>query len=363
VGAPLRFRSATGLAALLFAVIGAAQMAAAQHGDTKVDARTRNEVIERVLGALDRTYVFPDVAARMRDAVRQRVAKGEYEPLTDAGAFAEKLTADLQAVSRDKHLRVRVAGSGRSMRMMLRAASDGGAEEEDGGFARVEQLPGNVGYVDLRMFHPAHVAGQHAAAAMNRLAESDALIIDLRKNGGGSADMVALLVSYLLEPERILVNTFVGRDGKVLGETWTTPDLPGRRFTGKDVYVLTSSYTFSAAEEFAYDVKNLKRATIVGETTGGGANPIDMFRINDRFEASIPTARAMNPITRTNWEGVGVSPDVSVPAELALETAHLAALRKRHDSAPDEQTRAALRDAISGIEKQLNEKSAARAGA
>jgi C-terminal processing protease CtpA/Prc len=142
--------------------------------------------------------------------------------------------------------------------------------------------------------------------------------------------MVALLVSYLLEPERILVNTFVGRDGTVTDETWTTTDLPGRRFT-KDVYLLTSGYTFSAAEEFAYDLKNLKRATIVGETTGGGANPVDMVRIDDRFEVSIPTARAVNPISKTNWEGVGVAPDVSVPATEALETAHRAAVAKRAD--------------------------------
>ena len=167
---------------------------------------------------------------------------------------------------------------------------------------------------------------------MNKVADADALIIDLRKNGGGSAGMVALLVSYLLEPEPILVNTFVGRDGTVTDETWTTKDLPGRRFT-KEVYVLTSAYTFSAAEEFAYDLKNLKRATLVGETTGGGANPIDMFRINDRFEVSIPVARAVNPISKTNWEGVGVAPDVSVAAADALETAHRAALAKQQNHA------------------------------
>ena len=229
---------------------------------------------------------------------------------------------------------------------MMRRSTSGSEREHNGGFARVEQLPGNIGYIDLRMFQSPSVAGEHAANAMDRLADSDALIIDLRKNGGGNADMVALLVSYLLGPERVLVNTFVGRDGKRQNETWTTPDLPGRRFTGKDVYLLTSSYTFSAAEEFAYDLKNLKRATIVGETTGGGANPIDNFRINDRFEVSIPIARAVNPITGTNWEGVGVEPDVRVPAADALQTAHLAALEKRLERTSDPAQRAALEDAI-----------------
>lgn len=296
--------------------------------DSTVDAAARSAVIERVLDGLDRSYVFPEVARQMRESVQNRLLAGEYESITGAPEFAAKLTADLQAISRDKHLRVRLTGGGGGPTRMRRGAMQQGSGEGDGGFAKVELMPGNVGYIDLRGFLPPHAAAEQAANAMNKVADADALIIDLRKNGGGSAEMVALLVSYLLEPEPILVNTFVGRDGTVTDETWTTKDLPGRRFA-KDVYVLTSGYTFSAAEEFAYDLKNLQRATLVGETTGGGANPISMFRIDDRFEVSIPTGRAVNPISKTNWEGVGVAPDVSVPAADALETAHRAALAKQ----------------------------------
>ena len=319
--------------------------------DGSVDARARSEVIDYVLERLNSSYVFPETAAKMSNAVRERVANGEYEAITGAREFADKLTADLQAISRDKHLRVRLAGEGPQMRMMRGPASGGGAPG-DGGFARVEQLPGNVGYIDLRMFHPPQVGGEQAANAMNRVADSDALIIDLRKNGGGNADMVALLVSYLLGPERTLVNTFVGRDGNLQNETWTTPDLPGRRFTNKDVYVLTSSYTFSAAEEFAYDLKNLKRATLVGETTGGGANPVNIMRINGRFEVSIPIARAVNPITKTNWEGVGVSPDVDVPAEVALKTAHVAALKNNAARTSDPEAKRKLGELITELEQR-----------
>ena len=344
-------RAAGGALAVVLSTV--AIIAAGAKSDGSVDARARSEVIDYVLNGLNRSYVFPEVAAKMSDAVRGRVAKGEYDAITGAREFADRLTADLQAISRDKHLRVRLAGEGPQIRMMRGPASGDRGNDDDGGFVRVEKLRGNVGYIDLRMFHPPHIAAEHAANAMNRVADSDALIIDLRKNGGGSADMVALLVSYLLGPERVLVNTFVGRDGNLQNETWTTPDLPGTRFTGKDVYVLTSSYTFSAAEEFAYDLKNLKRAILVGETTGGGANPVNILRINDRFEVSLPIARAVNPITQTNWEGVGVAPDVSVPAETALETAHLAALRKRLAHAPDEQTSASIRGVISDIEKRL----------
>ena len=329
----------------------AAMIAADAKSDGSVDARARSEVIDHVLDGLNRSYVFPEVAAKMSHAVRERVANGEYDAVTGAREFADKLTADLRAVSRDKHLRVRLAGEGPQMRMM-RGPTGGGGTGGDGGFARVEQLPGNIGYIDLRMFHPPPIAAEQAANAMDRVADSDALIIDLRKNGGGSADMVALLVSYLLGPERVLVNTFFDRDGKLQSETWTTPDLPGRRFTGKDVYVLTSSYTFSAAEEFAYDLKNLKRATLVGETTGGGANPVNIMRINDRFEVSIPVGRAVNPITKTNWEGVGVEPDVSVPAQTALETAHVAALKNKLARSHDAETRRKLGELIAQIERQ-----------
>lgn len=320
---PAHVFAAVAICALLCVRSAAGSDAAAPIGPSE-----RGEVIERVLGGLDRSYVFPDVARQMREAVRGRVSNGEYEVITTPKEFADKLTADLQAVSRDKHLRVRLSGGGGGPALMRRGATNRADGEGDGGFAKVEIMSGNVGYIDLRGFLPPHAAAQHATQAMNKVADCDALIIDLRKNGGGSAETVALLVSYLLEPERILVNTFVGRDGTVTDETWTTKDLPGRRFA-KDVYVLTSAYTFSAAEEFAYDLKNLKRATLVGEPTGGGAHPIDVLRINERFEVSIPAARAVNPISKTNWEGVGVAPDVSVPASDALDTAHRAAVAKQ----------------------------------
>ena len=342
-------RRAAGLSLLL--ALSAVNSIAEPTSDGSVDACARAEVIDYVLDGVNRSYVFPEVAAKMSDTVRERVAKGEYEPITGAREFAEKLTADLQAVSRDKHLRVHL-GDGPGARMM-RGPVSGGGGVDDGGFARVEQLPGNIGYIDLRLFHGPKVAAEHAANAMNRVADSDALIIDLRQNRGGSAEMVALLASYLLGPERVLVNTLVGRDGTPQKETWTTPDLPGRRFTGKDVYLLTSSYTFSAAEEFAYDLKNMKRATLVGETTGGGANPINNFRINDRFQVSIPIARAVNPITGTNWEGVGVEPDVRVPAADALQTAQVAALEKRLERTRDPAQRTAIEDAIHTVRRTL----------
>ncbi len=260
----------------------------------------------------------------MEKAIRERVARHEYESIDSASALAAKLTADLQAISRDKHLRVQHSQSGAvPTRRLPHDRADGSF-----GFARVERLPGNIGYIDLRSFSPASLAASKAAEAMNSIAETDALLIDLRQNGGGDAAMVALLISYLLEGEPVHLNDFLDRDGEVQQQFWTSKEVAGRRYAGKDVYVLTSGFTFSAAEEFAYNLANLKRATFVGETTGGGANPVTFFELDDRFRISVPTGRARNPITMTNWEGTGVKPDIAVPAKLALHTAHLMALTK-----------------------------------
>jgi C-terminal processing protease CtpA/Prc len=311
--------------------------------DDSVDAATRAHVIEQSLRHVRASYVFPEVGVAMENAIRERVARGEYEKVESASELAAKLTADLQAISRDKHLRVQHSQAGTVPTPRLpHDRADGSF-----GFARVERLPGNVGYIDLRSFSPASLAAGKAAEAMTSIADTDALLIDLRQNGGGDPAMVALLISYLLEGEPIHLNDFLGRDGNVRQQFWTSKDVAGRRYAGKDVYVLTSGFTFSAAEEFAYNLTNLKRATLVGETTGGGANPVTFFELDEGFRISVPTGRARNPITLTNWEGTGVAPDIAVPAQLALHTAHLAALtelaeRNVSNSAAIEQVREEL---------------------
>jgi retinol-binding protein 3 len=203
------------------------------------------------------------------------------------------------------------------------------------GFERVERLPGNVGYLDLRGFADPALAGDLAAAAMTLLAEAGALIVDLRRNGGGSPAMIALLSSYLFD-EPTHLNDLRWREGPA-GERpqqfWTQAYVPGRRFGGaKPVYVLTSGETFSGAEEFAYNLQSRRRATLVGATTRGGAHPGGLFPLDPPWGAhvavAVPTGRAINPVTGTNWEGSGVAPDVAVPPEAALRWAHADALRK-----------------------------------
>jgi C-terminal processing protease CtpA/Prc len=163
---------------------------------------------------------------------------------------------------------------------------------------------------------------------MTFLRRTDALIIDLRDNGEGDPGMVSMAVSYLVAPGT-QINTFHRRDNPVDEQMWTTPYVPGGRWsTDKPVYVLTSKDTASGAEEFAYDLQQLKRGTVVGEITWGGANPGDFFPVDQHFAIFVPTGAAVNPISKTNWEGVGVKPDVSVDRAAALETARRMALQK-----------------------------------
>jgi hypothetical protein len=345
---------------LLATSIVAVGHAQPEQPDLTIDAAIRTQVIDGILKRLNDSYVFPDVAKKMEQSIRERVARKEYDEITSAKQFATKLTDDLQAVSHDKHLRVRYSHEAIPERAPRQEPT---AEEREQrkraltwlnhGFGKVERLPGNIGYLEFFNFADEELGADTVAAAMNFVNGTDALIIDMRKNGGGNPAMVALVCSYLFGPEPVHLNDLYWREGNRTDEFWTKKELPGKRYLNKDVYVLTSKRTFSGAEEFTYNLKNLKRATIIGETTGGGAHPGGGFRISEHFGMFVPTGRAISPITKTNWEGTGVTPDISVPADQALLVARLMALKKALTNLPDPDFKAGVEDEIQKLEKEL----------
>ncbi len=348
------------LCSLAALVAPSAQAQPRQMEDRTIDASIQAEIIDSVTEAYRDVYIFADVAAKMEKYVREKYRKGEYKKLTTVREFTQQLTSDFQEISKDRHIGLRFMSDSEAQMMLTPPTERPGdpladARRRNFGFQKLEILPGNIGYLDLRGFADAREAGPTAVAAMNFLANADAVIFDLRQNGGGSPTMIQLICSYLFaEPTHL--NSFYIRQTDETEQFWTQAMVQGPRMTDVPVYVLTSDYTFSAAEEFTYNLKNLKRATIVGDTTGGGAHPVDThFWPNLNVMARVPYGRAINPITGTNWEGTGVTPDIVVPADAALDRAQLEALKGLRDSTDDQDRKYALDWAITGLEVRLSD--------
>jgi retinol-binding protein 3 len=293
--------------------------------NVKLDAPERQRVIDGIEKNLKESYVYPDLAQKMEDAIRANQKRGEYDAITDPDAFANRLTKDLQAVSHDKHLGVnyspvKLPPEGHTPSAEEEARFRKMLEQTNCSFEKIEILPRNIGYLKFNAFPDPTICGPTAVAAMNFLAHVDGIIFDLRENGGGDPKMVAMISSYLFDKPTHL-NDLYNRKEDSTTQYWTLPYVPGTTLANKPAFVLTSKSTFSGAEEFTYNLKSLKRATIVGETTGGGAHPVWGHSIDDHFTIGVPFARAVNPITKTDWEGTGIEPDVKVEASQALDEA------------------------------------------
>ena len=329
--------------------------------DVAADPAMRAEIVDSVCAALNRTYVFPEVAEQMDEFVRQQMAGGAYDDLNTVREFTGALTRDLQSISHDLHLRVGYIPPD----MMAQLTADVDEDEAEAReraeaardnfrFRRVEILTGNVGYLRFDGFVNAAYSGPTAVAAMNFLAHTDALIIDLRYNGGGSPSLIQLITTYFFD-EPVHLNSFYIRESDSTQQFWTLTHVQGERMTDTDLYVLTSDRTFSGAEEFSYNLKNLERATIVGDTTGGGAHPVSRVIFEELSTGlGVPFGRAVNPITGTNWEGVGVIPDVAVPAAQALDKAHIMALETILEGQSDPRQAFAIEWAIAGLESKTS---------
>lgn len=317
-----------------------------QNVNFNFDTKIKQQTVKKITSLLNDNYIFPETAKKMGELIKSNLATGVYDSIDDPMKFADMLTNDLQSVSKDKHIRVRFSPEdAQRLLEQEKNGSDPGDEKhfnemmkkDNYGFKKVERLPGNIGYVDFRNFASPDYAKETVESVMGFLANTDALIFDLRLNGGGDPAGVQLICSYLFGDTPVHLNDLYYRPTDETKEYWTLRKIDGKRMPDVPVYVLTSKFTFSGAEEFSYNLKNLKRATIVGETTGGGAHPGGVMAINGGFAIFVPNGRAISPITKTNWEGVGVLPDVDVRSELALEKAQILALEKLKSKTKDEQ--------------------------
>ncbi|WP_052345847.1 S41 family peptidase [Paucisalibacillus sp. EB02] len=305
---------------------------------SKFNHDLQQEVIIRMLELINESYVFPDVAKKVEQRVLKKLHNQEYADLLDPTQFSQQITKDLQEVSKDKHLGLKYFEMPKGQSEVEKKKETENRKRllslHNYGFEKVERLPGNIGYHKTLKFFETNIAGNVAIASLNYLANTSAVIFDLRDNTGGSADMVALIASYLFKG-RVHLNNFHWRKDNRLEQVWTNSYIQGTSLQDKEVFILTSKRTFSGAEDFAYSLKVLKRATIVGERTSGGAHPGGFQRINDHFSINIPIGRAVNPITNDNWEGTGVTPHVEVPEEHSLHVAQYMILTNLIKRSPD----------------------------
>ena len=299
--------------------------------DVKLDAAERQRVIDGAIANLAKYYIYPDVAQTMADALLAHENSGDDDAATDGEVFADLLTRQMRDVSHDRYVMMvystvtKPENPPPSREDVSRYRKE--MEENNCTFEKVKILPHNIGYLKFNEFPDASICGTTVAAAMASLNHADAIIFDLRDNPGGYANMVALIATYLFDHPTHL-NDFYNRSEHSTEQSWTHPPVPGNRLADKPAFVLTSLSTFSAAEGFSYDLKMLNRATLVGETTSGRGHMGMGHRIDDHFTIRVPGIRVVNPISKTNWEGTGVKPDVKVKAADALKTAEKLAERR-----------------------------------
>jgi hypothetical protein len=306
-----------------------------------VDGAMRAQAIDALVDQVGAHYVFPAKTEQIETLLRQRQRNGDYNAFTDGDKLAKTLTADMASVVHDLHMRVEFSPEVLPPQP-VRARGTSGPGAQQGpffmqwidalgrkmapmGVDKVDLMPSNIGYLKMSGFARPELSGPKYGAAMDKLADTGAMIIDMRGNGGGSAQAVGVLISYFVD-QRTRLNDIYIRETAITEQMWTTDALAGKRYGAqKKVVILIGPNTFSGGEDFAYTMQALKRATLVGERTRGGAHPTGTYRLADHFVARIPDARSISPITGTNWEGVGVIPDIkTAPGEaLAVAKAHL----------------------------------------
>ncbi|MGE4288229.1 MAG: S41 family peptidase [Salinivirgaceae bacterium] len=339
--------------AIILLIVGLVNLSAQQISDD-----LKKQTINRIGEELQLSYIDENKAIEMDKVLNELFKDGAYESINNGEDFAFKITNDLRSVSNDLHLSVKYFADAQ---LQTQQPNEINAEEQkwidevlrasNYGIKSKKILEGNIAYLEIPLFGPLELCADTLIAAMQFIAETDALIIDLR-NCRGSMDVytIPFLCAYFFD-EPVHLFSFENREKQSLKQFWTAAWVPGNRYTKKPIYVLTSGRTFSGGEELAYDLKHLQRATLVGEVTKGGANPTYPVYLNPHFSISIPKERSINPVTNTNWEQIGVIPDIETESRKALFETHLLALENLMANSATKKSRTKLDSLINQLEK------------
>ena len=320
-------------------------------GQQPARPRSHTDAVEAVAAVIAREHFDPDLAARIAHALRTRSSEGRYDAADTWSSLAQLLTRDLFGLSQDKHFGVRVVRD-RAHAGTASAAENRevGARRTNYGVQRVEVLAGNVGYLNLTFFYRPEEATDALTAAMRVLRSADALIVDMRSNGGGAPDTVAWLLSYFFDRANLPLFDIVPRGGNGRNYATSAVAMAGRN-EARPTYVLTARQTFSGGEGFAYILQERRRALVIGERTAGAANAGRFYPAGDFLEVNVPNGQVRTAGTGRNWEGRGVTPDVPAPASDALRVAHVHALRGLIRGLPDGPWRETLRRELTRLEQ------------
>jgi retinol-binding protein 3 len=287
-------------------------------------SKNRMEIIEKTNEIFLEYYPLPELSMKMINYINDKYKKGEYDHIENVSDFTSQITKDLRSISNDDHIRV---SPYEKIPDDLLVEIKLGYPENNYGFQKVEILSGNIGYINLTTFNNPKSAGATAIAAMNFVANSDALIIDLRLNGGGDGSMAQLISSYFFGKSTHLTDYFIRKDS-ITEQIWTQEWVPGPKITEAPIYILMSSYSYSSAEVLAYQLQQLKRAKIVGEKTRGGVHGVRYMSFPDvQINLKVPYSQEINPYTKTNYIN-GVIPDIPSTSDKSLFVAHLEAAKE-----------------------------------
>jgi len=292
-------------------------------------------VIDTCLAAFKKFYIYPAMVSDMEVYIKQKIRDSVYHEITTLADLTRQLRHDMREVTNDRHIWIGIMADIRPTRGPLTGEQLKQKRMDNYGFVKLEILPENIGYLQLNRFDDPEFAGETAVAAMQFLAHTDQIIIDLRENHGGDGKMVRLISSYFLEGETKL-NSLYFRASDSMVQAHTYAHVPGKRLVRQGLYILTSKQTASAAESFAYTMQNYRRALIVGENTRGAAHWTETYPFPELgIFLEIPVARPINPVTKRGWEGSGVEPDIKVAAAQALDKAKGLALDQKNISEQD----------------------------